>query len=311
MMPVLLFLCGGRRVGLLREFRRALHEHGGGRILTTDTEPRAATTFVADRTFDVAPCRDTKRFAADVVAVCAKEGVTAVLPLTCAAVAGLSALRGCTNSRIICGDDEAIRICTDKLATAIHFRRVGLFTPEVVSCPTGGDLPLFCRPRWSEGSIGATQIITERELENAPRDDAHIYTHYLCGTEYTVDCYKDLRGDLIAVTPRQRLRVRAGEVERSVTRHLGTLIEQARTALEPLNFVGPATVQVLVVDGRAHFTEVNLRYGGGVTLSIAAGANSPWWLVAELCGLPLPPRRPVRWNLAMSRYDEEFYYQED
>ena len=40
-MPNLLFLCGGRRVGLLRRFREAMVECGG-RIVVTDTD---LTTF--------------------------------------------------------------------------------------------------------------------------------------------------------------------------------------------------------------------------------------------------------------------------
>jgi len=304
----LLFLCGGRRVGLLSQFRRALVDQGGGRMYTTDTEPHAATSFVADRSFAVAPCRDTERFASDVAAVCEQEAVTAVLPLRCDAVAALPALRRRTTALLIGGDDEAIRICHDKLLTAAYFRAAGLLTPEVVDHPQASDLPLFCRPRCSEGSKGVAAVLTERQLANAPRDDGHIFTRYLEGTEYSLDCYKNLGGRLVAITPRQRLRVRAGEVERSVTRRLAPLCEQARAALEPLCFVGPATIQALVVDGENYFTEINLRYGGGVTLSIAAGADSPRWLVAELCGGRPPVPGNVRWNLAMSRYDSEFYY---
>jgi carbamoyl-phosphate synthase large subunit len=305
----LLFLCGGRRVELLRQFRRALDEHGGGRILTTDTEPHAATSFVADRSVTVAPCRDTERFAADVAEVCEREGITAVVPLRCDAVLALPALRTRTSALLVTGDDEAIGTCCDKLLTAAHFQRAGLPTPKVVMDPTANNLPLFCRPRCAEGSKGAAAILTQRQLERAPRD-GHVFTRHIDGAEYTLDCYKNLRGELIAVVPRQRLRVRAGEVERSVTRRVTSLIEAAQAALDPLHFIGPATLQAFVSEHGNHFTEINLRYGGGVTLSIAAGADSPRWLVAELCGRRTAGPVDVRWNFGMSRYDAEFYYQE-
>lgn len=305
----LLFLCGGRRVGLLRAFRRALAEHGAGRVFTTDTDPHAATSFVADRSFAVAPCLDTERFASDVAAVCERERIAAVLPLRCDAVSALPALRRLTSASIIGGDDEAIRICRDKLLTARYLRGAGLLTPEVVDHPRASDLPLFRRPRSAEGSSGVAVISTQGQLDQSPRD-GHVFTRYLEGTEYTLDGYKDLRGRLIAVTPRQRLRVRAGEVERSVTRCLPSLSEQARAALDPLGFVGPATVQAFVSGGETYFTEINLRYGGGVTLSIAAGADSPRWLVADLSGARPSVPGEVRWNLGMSRYDSEFYYEE-
>lgn len=309
MSPNLLFLCGGRRVGLLSHFRRALAESGGGQIFTTDTERHAATSFVADHTFIVAPCRDAERFASDVAALCERHDVTAVLPLRCDAVSALPAIRRRASALVVGGDEDAVRVCGDKLLTATHFRTVGLRTPEVVSEPRTDDLPLFCRPRSGEGSRGASAVLTERQLEDAPRD-GYVFTRYLRGDEYTLDCYKDLRGRLLAVTPRQRLRVRAGEVERSVTRHVPMLIEQCRAALEPLNFTGPATVQAFVSEGEAYFTEINLRYGGGVTLSVAAGADSPRWLVAELRGERPRAADGVRWNMGMSRYDAEFYYEE-
>jgi carbamoyl-phosphate synthase large subunit len=305
----LLFLCGGRRVGLLEAFRQALRDRGGGRLYTTDTEARAASSFVADRCFTVAPCRNARDFALDVAQLCEQEQVSAVLPLRCDAVAAIPELRHRTSSRIIGGDDDAIRICGDKLLTACHFRATGVTTPEVVECPSAADLPLFCRPRLGEGSKGVQAIFTRQQLDCAPRDGS-VFTRFVQGTEYTFDCYKSLSGELISIVPRQRLRVRAGEVERSITRRADDLASRASAVLEPLRFVGPATVQAIVSDSEIHFTEINLRYGGGVTLSIAAGADSPRWLVAELRG-ETPACGPVRWNLGMSRYDAEFYYQDD
>ena len=67
---VLLFLCGGRRVKLLARFREALAARAAveGRLLTTDTERRAATSFFADATFLVPPCSETEPFAAAISA---------------------------------------------------------------------------------------------------------------------------------------------------------------------------------------------------------------------------------------------------
>lgn len=306
----LLFLCGGRRVGLLNHFRRALAEQGGGQLYTTDTLPQSAASFVVDRNFAVAPCKDKERFVADLAAVCEEQDITAVLPLRCDAVAAMPALRRRASVLIIGGDDEAIRICNDKALTATHFRAMGLRTPDVIDDPQASDLPLFCRPRTGEGSQGTFVILTKSQLETTPRDD-YVFTRYIEGAEYTVDCYKDLRGRLIAIIPRQRLRVRAGEVERAVTRNIGVLRDQAHAALEPLAFTGPAAIQAFISGGEHYFTEINLRYAGGVTLSITAGADSPSWLVSQLRGETPTVTPKIKWNLAMSRYDSEFYYEED
>lgn len=308
--PTLLFLCGGRRVALLRHFRDALGPYGG-RVLTTDVQAQAPASFFADATFAVPPCDDEERFCAAVAAICERERVTAVVPLNCAAVAVLPRLGELTRTTLIGGDRDAVAVATDKLRTADHFAALGIPTPPVVERPTASALPLFGRPRRAEGSRGARRVDTAAELEAARELPEVVFTRYLAGDEYTVDCYKDLTGRLRSVVPRLRLRVRAGEVERAVTRPVPELAAAVRRAVEPLRFVGPATVQAIHAGGVFHLTEINLRYAGGVTLSIAAGMTSPRWLVDELAGAPEQADAPIRWHLGMCRYDEDVYFAEN
>jgi carbamoyl-phosphate synthase large subunit len=305
--PVLLFLCGGRRVTLLQHFKAALDPHGG-RVLVTDTEPWSATSHIADRAYRVAPCADAAQFGADVARICTEEEVCAVVPLICAAVAAIPLLRGQTHAPIIGGDAEAIATAIDKRLTSVHFDRLGIPTPPVFDNPAPLDLPLFRRYRYGEGSRGARPILTATELAHVCGEDEQIFTRYLSGSEYSVDCYKDLSGHIRAIVPRLRLRVRSGEVEKAAIRREDALIELVRRAIDGLRFVGPATVQAIHADGVFYLTEINLRYGGGVTLSIAAGMDSPGWLVAELMGRTPEPMH-LRWHLAMCRHDQDIYFE--
>ena|GEM_PF-5457180 len=307
---VLLFLCGGRRVKLLRSFRDALEAIGGGRIVVTDTERRAAATFVADRAYTVSPCAETDRFVDEVADICIKESVSAVIPLRSIAVVAIPYMRGRVEARLISGDDYTIETCTDKLRTAEHFIACGLRTPDVVLRPTGRLLPLFCRQRRGEGSRDAFCVRTAEQLTAAMHGGNRLFTRYLSGMEFSVDCYKDFQGRVVAIVPRERQRVRAGEVERAMTRHIPGLVEETARALSKLDFIGPATVQAICVDGTFHFTEVNLRYAGGVTLSFAAGMKSHEWLVGELAGHSVERPAAILWDLGMSRYDEEYYFRE-
>lgn len=305
--PVLLFLCGGRRVALLQRFKAVLQPLNG-RLLTTDTDPTSATAFFADRAFQVAPCTDLEQYCDDVARICDAEGVTAVLPLTCAAVATMPALAGRSAARLVCGDAEAVAIATDKRRTAAYFGRLGLPTPFVFDSPAPDDLPLFHRPRRDEGSRNACAVRTAEELVRLRGAPGGIFTRLLTGPEYSVDCYRSFDGRIRAAIPRRRLRIRAGEVEKAVTVRDETLIALATEAAARLHFAGPATVQAIRQDGQFYLTEINLRYGGGVTLSIAAGADSPAWLVAEITGAALGPPPPIHWGLAMSRYDQDIYF---
>jgi carbamoyl-phosphate synthase large subunit len=58
-----------------------------------------------------------------------------------------------------------------------------------------------------------------------------------------------------------------------------------------------------------YFTEINARFGGGVPLGIAAGVDSPRWLLAKLAGIPveIPTLGSYQAKLYMTRYDDSYF----
>ena len=72
---------------------------------------------------------------------------------------------------------------------------------------------------------------------------------------------------------------------------------------------GVITLQLFLTDDdKVRFIEINPRFGGGVPLSIKAGANFPKWILQELLG----EKARVRFdgykdNLIMLRYDDEVW----
>jgi carbamoylphosphate synthase large subunit len=76
-------------------------------------------------------------------------------------------------------------------------------------------------------------------------------------------------------------------------------------------FEGPITFQAIERDGRCWFIEGNLRFGGGVIVSIEAGADFAWLLVREALGRSV---EPVSWRegVLMTRaYREVFHEGQD
>lgn len=292
---------------MLRRFRDAIARAGGGRIIVADTEPTSAASLWADVAYEVPLCSDG-RFAPAIAEIVERERIDAVLPLRCAAVATAPALRALIGDRLICGSDDAADVCTDKVRTSQLFETLGVRTPQLYDDPQPDDLPLFFRRRMSEGSVGARAVATAAELEWQRQHDTGIFTTLVRGREFTMDLYKDLRGNLVSCVARERLRVRAGEVERAVIVNAPELCAMGSQVAGALQFVGPATVQAILQDDIYHFTEVNLRYGGGVTLSLQGGAPSHEWLVQELAGHGSPAFGEPDYGLAMSRYDEDLYF---
>ena len=72
---------------------------------------------------------------------------------------------------------------------------------------------------------------------------------------------------------------------------------------------GVITLQLfLTADDKVKFIEINPRFGGGVPLSIKAGANFPKWILQELLGRKTNIRFDgFKDNLIMLRYDGEVW----
>ena len=130
------------------------------------------------------------------------------------------------------------------------------------------------------------------------------------GVEYTVDVFADFEGVPRCAAPRRRIEVRAGEVSKGQAVRHQAMMEQSCRLVRALDGCrGMITLQCFLTDDeRIVFIEINPRFGGGVPLSIRAGADSPRWLMELLLG-----RRPDismdAWQdgLLMLRYDEAVF----
>lgn len=72
--------------------------------------------------------------------------------------------------------------------------------------------PIFVKPDAGQGSVGAKRINTREELENCINSSSRkmVISEYLSGREYTVDCFTNIKGELIYASGRQRNRVKNG-----------------------------------------------------------------------------------------------------
>ena len=77
-----LLTCAGQRVDIVRAFREALAQGTHrGRVLVSDLDPLSPALFAADQVVEL-PAVDEPGYGAAVAAVCRREGVRVVLPLT-------------------------------------------------------------------------------------------------------------------------------------------------------------------------------------------------------------------------------------
>jgi carbamoyl-phosphate synthase large subunit len=122
--------------------------------------------------------------------------------------------------------------------------------------------------------------------------------------------YGDFQKRVRCVVPRQRLEVRSGEVSKGRIVKDAQIMDEVAHVIERLS-AGPGVVTLQLFRtkrNRVKIIEINPRFGGGVPLSIKAGADFPRWILQELAG-----RRPrigfdaFQDGLTMLRYDAEIW----
>lgn len=313
-----LFLAAGRRVSLVRAFKRALTELGdAGLAITEDAARSAPAHVVSDRQAALPRCTEPG-YVEQLLALCEHEQVRLIVPLIDTVLPVLAPHRaaferiGVTS---LVSSPETIAIGHDKGRTGDFFRKHGFKTPHVlteteIAGLTPADFPVFVKPPSGSSSIGAEKVgsLVQLDYRHARSPDL-LVMEMVTGDEYTVDVYVDLTGVPRCAVPRRRLEVRAGEVSKGLTVRDAAIIDASMavaTAL-PAAF-GCITLQCFKrPNGEVTFIEINARFGGGYPLSWHAGANYPKWLLQEVRGDRPDFLDSIDWrdNLAMLRYDDE------
>jgi len=283
-------------------------------VYSTDTLELAPTSYVTRRTF-ITSAFDCHRFREQLIDIIKCNNIDVVIPASHYSIKALDELREDVKR---CGalpllsNSEALAICCDKYKTALFLESNGMQIPKVYDPSelhgAKMDFPLFIKPRDGAGAKNSFKVENEKELafflDYVPNP---LVQKYVTGQEYTIDVFSDLSSNVVCAVPRKRLEVRDGEMTKGVTEKNRTLITYASEVARKLGTIGPICVQCFEVDGGYNFTEINPRFGGGITLSIAAGADVPLYLHAAISGAPL--RYDESWidGLYVSRAYKDFY----
>ena len=305
----------GRRVALLRLFRRTLADLGlTGRVLAADMSALSAAFHEADEGFVVPRCT-SEEFVPEMLELCRRHRVGLVIPTIDPELAVYAAHRdefAEIGTTVAVSTPEVVAIGGDKQATHQWLTANGL--PAVaqgsVEEARSWPLPVVVKPRFGSASIGLSVVRTDAQWA-AVGDEEMIVQKMAPGVEHTLDVLADRDGRCCCVVPRRRLEVRAGEVSKAVTVRSQPLIDLGRALCEALpGAYGALNVQVFVAGDEVRVIELNARFGGGFPLAWEAGAPFPRWIIEELLGEPVSGD-PAGWRdgLVMLRYDDAVFRQ--
>lgn len=311
----ILISSAGKRVTLTRQFRETLHRFfPEGKVYTTDMNPLMAPAgHVSDGCFRV-PRVTAEGYIETLARLCEEHEVGIVVPTIDTELEVLARNKEWLQAQGIypmVADLPFVRVCRDKRNTQVFLEEHGIRVPRPIDkhAPT---FPLFAKPY--DGSLSRDLHVcftAEQLTADILGNPKLIFMEYIdkeVYKEFTVDMYYGRDNRVKAIVPRERVEIRAGEINKGFTRKnalVGFLLER----LERLEgVVGCICIQLFYREetGDVVGIEINPRFGGGYPLSYAAGANFPELIIREyLLGEEVVYSDLWRDGTLMLRYDAD------
>lgn len=283
-------------------------------VYCADIDPFAAGLYLVppERRIMV-PRGDSPHFVGAVMDACREHAIDVLVPTVDSELLPVAEARAefeAAGVALVNPSADTLRMCLDKWE--LHQRCQGVVRVPATAVLSGEfdpgaiELPVIVKPRSGSGSRGIRLIGARGELEAIPRDGTQLVQEHLPGPEHSLDVLARQDGRVLAVVPRERLKVDSGiAVTARVTRD-DALESFGATVAERIGLVGVGNVQVKqTAAGEPALLEVNPRFPGSMPLTIAAGVNMPALAVREALGEPMPDE-PIDFRpLAMVRLLEE------
>ncbi len=313
----ILITSAGKRVALTRYFKETLRRFfPEAKVYTTDMRPdMAPAAYVSDGCFAV-PRVTAPEYPDLLLSLCLEHGVGIVVPTIDTELMVLAAQKErflAEGIHVIVGDEAFVGVCRDKRLTGDFFANHDIRVPQPIDKhhPT---FPLFAKPY--DGSLSTNlHFITKPEelTDDILHDEKLMFMEYIdrkVYREYTVDMYFDRDHEVKSIVPRERIEIRAGEINKGRTAK-NAIVPYLKERLARIDgcvgcicmqlFFHPDTHDIVGI-------EVNPRFGGGYPLSYMSGANYPELLIRE-CLLGESIAYDDSWTdgMLMLRYDDAVF----
>lgn len=307
----------GQRVALVRDFKETLVRfYAEAKVFTTDMNPELApAAYVSDGCFEVLRVTD-ENYISQLLDICKKNEIGMIVPTIDTELLVLAENKKLFNDNdiIVCVSDlDFIKVCRDKRNTGDFLEKHNIRVPKAVDKynPT---FPLFAKPYDGSLSTNLHYIKNAEELTQDILDDPKLlFMEYIdkeTYKEYTIDMYYGTDNCVKCIVPRERIKIRAGEINKGRTVKC-PLMDYIKERLDKIEgcigciciqvFFNPLTEDVVGI-------EINPRFGGGYPQSYAAGGNYLEMLIKEyFLGEKIAYIDDWKDNMLMLRFDDAVY----
>ncbi len=313
----ILITSAGQRVALVRGFQETLKRFfPDGKVYTTDMNPKLApAAYVSDGCFEVPRCT-SEDYIESLLTICLGNDIGLIVPTIDTELAILSANKEIFANQgifVSVSDYEFVMMCRDKRNTGEFFEKHGIRVPKPID-KYHPSFPMFAKPYDGSLSTNLHYIKNAEELTAEILNDPKLlFMEYIdkeVYKEYTVDMYYGKDNKVKCIVPRERIKIRAGEINKGLTEKepLTSYLYERLETIE--GCIGCICIQVFLnpTTGDVVGIEINPRFGGGYPQTYAAGGNYAEYLIREyFLGEEIAYKDDWKDHLLMLRYDDAVY----
>lgn len=286
----ILITSAGQRVALVRDFQETLRKHfPEAKVFTTDMNPRLApAAYVSDGCFEVLRVTNPQ-YIPQLLQLCKDNEIGMIVPTIDTELLVLAEnKRQFEDNGIVVSVSslDFIKICRDKRNTGEFFEKHGIRVPKPID-KNNPTFPMFAKPYDGSLSTNLHYIKNAEELTDEILNDPKLlFMEYIdkeVYKEYTVDMYYGRDNKVKCIVPRERIKIRAGEINKGMTEK-EPLTQYLLDRLETIDgCIGCICIQFFFncETGDVVGIEINPRFGGGYPQTYAAGGNYPEYLIRE------------------------------
>ena len=286
----ILITSAGKRVALTRYFKDTLHRFfPDAKVYTTDMNPSMAPArYVSEGCIKVPRVTD-KEYPHLLLKICETNDIGLVIATIDTELLLLADLKKEFAQRgiqIMVSERSFVEMCRDKRNTGAFFENHGVRVPKEVD-KYHPIFPLFAKPYDGSLSTILHYIKNAEDLTQEILDDPKLlfmeYIDKKVYKEYTVDMYFGKDNKVKCIVPRERIEIRAGEINkgRAEKNEILYFLKDKLGYIE--GCVGCICVQLFFHPETKDMVgiEINPRFGGGYPLTYMAGGNFPELLIRE------------------------------
>ncbi|MCI2253110.1 ATP-grasp domain-containing protein [Domibacillus sp. PGB-M46] len=291
---ILILSCGTRNK-IVQYFKKELY--GRGIVVAADCSEFAPALYEADKQF-IVPQMSDEGYLDVILSICKENSIKAVLSLI---DPELSLLAKNKQSFLdigtipIVSDFEEVELCFDKYKMFEFLVQNGFQTvksyidkEKFYNDIENGNInyPVFVKPVTGSASINISKVNSKEEIELLfSRFNNLMIQEFMQGAEYGADVYVDMiSGKPIAIFIKEKIKMRAGETDKSVSIKDKQLSELIINFVKKAGFKGIIDIDIFKTNDEYYISEVNPRFGGGYPHAYECGINVPKMIINNING---------------------------